>query len=502
MLGWPANPGPASFTMSQASSNGSVRLADQQSASTILHGVLAEAVAAFPAALSKASLPEDPQVFRKCYADALPRFEAARVASGERAAIARALSAAARRCLLWASSGGTVPLSQAMSSAVAPLPLVQIEPGADPGWEPQLVYRGERWSAQQLPALAERLRTRHVITPAAADALTWIAHHRLDDGKLTLTGRRIAVLGANAEMAPTRAWLEAGADVLWLDVVPPPSDWLASFRPAGRLCWPRQGGADLLTAPQSILATIVEFADGNPVDLGLYAYAPGQAREMRLTGAMNAIVDALPRALIGSVTLLVSPTTPTSLTPADQELVHRRRQARPAWEAMLAAAGLLGRGGGFAAIGDAAATRTVVPIQGASYQAAQYLGKIMTAECWASHGAPDADAPQPLRVSANSAAITRTRSLNHPVFAAAFGGAGAFGVESFTPRQSRAVNGLLAVRDWLHPQAPVPGAVRVHGGLHTLPYPLEPALRVAAAFGFARSPRLLGGLFRTSGRSA
>jgi hypothetical protein len=412
------------------------------------------------------------------------------------------MATASRRSLEWAGPDGAVPLTHALETAAAPLPLAQLEPGADPGWVPQLTYRGERWSAPQLPALAERLVTRNVITPAAADALTWLAEQRLQQGSLTLAGRRIVMLGANAEMAPTRAWLEAGAEVLWLDVVPPPADWLASFRPAGRLCWPRQGGADLLTAPHSILATIVEFADGRPVDLGLYAYAPGQAREMRLTGAMNAIVDALPRALIASVTLLVSPTTPTALTPDDQQRVARRRRSRPAWEAMLAAAGLLGRGGGYEAMGDAAATRTVVSIQGASYQAAQYLGKIMTAECWATHGAPDEDAPQPLRVSANSAAITRTRSLNHPVFAAAFGGAGAFGVESFTPRQSRTVNGLLAVRDWLHPQAPVPGAVRVHGGLHTLPYPLEPALRVAAAFGFARSPRLLRGLLRTSGRSA
>lgn len=113
----------------------------------------------------------------------------------------------------------------------------------------------------------------------------------------------------------------------------------------------------------------------------------------------------------------------------------------------------------------------------------------MTAECWAGHGAPAAEQSRPLRVSANIAAITRTRSLDHPLFAAAFGGAGAFGVETFTPRQSRCVNGLLAVRDWLHPDPSVPGRIRVHGGIRTLPYPLEPALQVAAGFGFVRSPR-------------
>ena len=163
---------------------------------------------------------------------------------------------------------------------------------------------------------------------------------------------------------------------------------------------------------------------------------------------------------------------------------------------MLARLGLLGTGGGSVVIGDAATTRTVVNIQGASYQAAQYLGKILMAQCWSTFGQLSAADPQPLRVSANTAAITRTRSLDHPVFAAAFGGAAALGVETLTPRQSRCLNGLLAVHDWLNPDAPCVGQVRVHGGLHTLPYPLGRALRVAAAIGFARSPRLLKGLIR------
>jgi hypothetical protein len=69
-----------------------------------------------------------------------------------------------------------------------------------------------------------------------------------------------------------------------------------------------------------------------------------------------------------------------------------------------------------------------------------------------------------------------------------------FGVETLAPRQSRRLGGLLALHDWLCPGLPIPGSVRVHGGIHTLPYPLESALRVAAAIGFARSPRLLRGL--------
>jgi len=450
-------------------------------------------VGAFPDAFTGAALPADPQHFRRSYPAVLPSFEAARLASPQRTDIARVLSAALQRCLLWEGPDGRGPLADALEVPADPLPLRSREPTGEAGWVPQLVYRGERWPAEELAALGDRLAARHVITPAAAEALAWLAGNHCQDGALRLCGRKIVVLGANAEMAPTRAWLAAGADVLWLDVVPPPEDWLNGSPLAGRLSWP-EGGTDLLSAPQAILATIAAFADGRPVDLGLYAYAPGQARELRLTGTMNAIVDALPPELVATVTVLVSPTTPTALTAADRSIVAERLARRPGWESALAALGLLGRGGGYAQVGEHAATRTVVAIQGASYQAAQYLGKIMAAECWASYGAPDGATARPLRVSANSAAITRTRSLNHPVFAAAFAGAGAFGVETFTPRQSRAVNGLLAVRDWLHPQASLPGVVRVHGGLHTLPYPLESALRVAAVFGFARSPRLLRGL--------
>jgi hypothetical protein len=472
-----------------------VFLARDDAASTILHRVLCELVDAFPDALAGVGLPEDPRAFRGAYPEALPRLEAARAASPRRAEIARVAAAATRRALVWRDGDGERPLAEALTEPAEPLPLETSSPDAVPGWRASVVWKGERHEGAALADLGGRLRRSHLITPAAGRTLGDLEADVLADGVLDLSDRRIVVLGAGAEMAPTRLWLEAGAEVLWLDVAPPSAEWLEDVRLAGRLWWP-EGGTDLLTRPREVLATIRAFAEAGPVDLGLYAYAPGRARELRLTGAMNAIVDALAPALVASVTLLVSPTTPTALDAEDRAVSDARRVERPAWEAALARTGLLGRGAGYVRFGDGAATRTVVSIQGASYQAAQYLGKVLAAECWATHGAPDAPTPAPLRVSANTAAITRTRSLDHPVFAAAFGGAGAFGVETFTPPQSRRVNGLLAVADWRRADAPVPGAVRVHGGIHTLPGPLEPALRIAALIGFARSPRLLRGLIR------
>lgn len=474
-------------------STGQVLLADDLSALQVLHAVLADAVAAFPGAFGAVGLPATAEAFRSVYPDVLPRFEASRLASDSRSAIARNLAAALGANLVWRDESGARPLQEALAEPADPLPLETHAFDGRSGWQPELVYRGERWEATRLAELGGLLVSRRMITPGAGEALAWVGESLLDAGVLQLTGRKIAVLGGGAEMAPTRLWLASGADVLWLDTQPPPRSWWQKPGMSGRLFWPG-GNADLLTKPQAVLATLIEFAGGTPLDLGLYAYAPGQARELRLTASMSALVNALPDELVASVTMLVSPTTPTAMSASDLAAMDARLAARPLWEAALARLGLLGSGGGRVAVGDAAATRTVVAIQGASYQAAQYLGKIMMAESWASPDRSGSVRSQPLRVSANTAAITRTRSLSHPVFAAAFGGAAAFGVETLTPRQSRRVNGLLAVHDWMHPDLPVPGAVRVHGGIHTLPYPLGSALRVAAAFGFARSPRLLRGL--------
>ncbi len=479
--------------MSDRPSGGQVALAQDHSALEILHRLLLDAVTTFPEPFTKLQLPEDAKIFRKQYPEILPRFEAARLASVERNPIDRHMVTALQPYIIWQDASVTRPLAEALRDAAAPAPLTMHAFDGAPGWAPNIVYRGERWDAAGLAELGALLKGRGVITTEAANAFAWLADEALDEGVLRMAGRKIAVLGGGAEMAPTRLWLEAGADVLWLDTQPPPPSWWETPGMSGRLFWPAEN-TDLLANPQQVLATIIDFAEGKPVDIGLYAYAPGQAREMRLTAAMNAIVDALPEQLVGSVTMLVSPTTPTQLSAADLALVDKRIQGRLAWEALCAGLGLLGKGRGYANQGDAYATRTVVSIQGASYQAAQYVGKILMAQCWSAYGQLQTLHPQPLRVSANTAAITRTRSMAHPVFAAAFGGAAAFGVETMTPRQSRRINGLLAVHDWLNPVLPRPGQVRVHGGIHTLPYPLEPALKVAAAIGFARSPRLLRGL--------
>jgi hypothetical protein len=306
-----------------------------------------------------------------------------------------------------------------------------------------------------------------------------------------LRGRRIVMLGAGAELAPTRLWLAGGADVLWIDLDEPPADLRTNDELAGALHWV-PGGVDLLVDPHRVRATIEAFAADEPVDIGLYAYAPGRAREWRLTATMNAIVEALPRRIVRSVAMLISPTTCGVLTDADLAVEAQRLADRPAWQRAASVVRALGRTGGHATSGTTAANRGIVTIQGGSYQAAQYLAKLLTAEVWAT-------GDDPIAVSANTAGISLTESLQHPVFDLAFAGASAFGVETFDPPTTAALNGLLTLHDRLDPAMATRGvdelfATRVHGGIYVTPYPIDPALRVAAGIGVLKDPRRIAAL--------
>ena len=462
---------------------GEVQLAGGAGASTVLYSSIDSAVLRLDGDPADLGWVGDEQAFRRGYARVLPKFEAARLASPQRLQLARWIVEALNEQIVWQTDTGEVSIRDHLAVGAVDVQLTEHSFGGSPGWTPGMIYRGERWLGPGCADLGAELAERGVITSQASASLRDLAA----GGDIDLSGRRVAVLGGGAEMAATRHFLEAGAHVLWVDLQTPPEDWRTAEGLSGSLTW-CEDGLDLLTAPGQVLSALRRFSEGGPVDLCLYAYAPGRARELRLTALMNALVDALPTDLVASVTTLVSPTTPTELDASDLQDMATRRSNRAVWERGLSGLALLGRGDGAERIASGAATRTVVPIQGASYQAAQYVCKVLAAELWASAGG--------FQVSANTAAITQTRSLDHPVFAAAFGGAAAFGVETLAPRQSRRLNGMLAVHDWLSQGRPVPGRVRVHGGIHTLPYPLEEALRVAAAIGFARSPRLLKGLMR------
>jgi hypothetical protein len=313
-------------------------------------------------------------------------------------------------------------------------------------------------------------------------------------------------MGAGAELAPTRLLLAAGADVLWLDVRDPPASLFERDDLGGTLHIPATP-ANLLTHPAAIASTIRRFAEDGPVHLGMYAYAGGESQEFRLTASMNGILRSLPASAVRSMALLISPTTASVCSPEDLAVAEARLRTAPAWQRALASVGVLKPAG--VRSGDGRVAFAIVPLQGASYQAAQYIGKVMSAETHAVYGPTLGDTPAPMTVSANTAPITNTASLNHPLFQAGFLAAPRWGILISEPATTTELNGLLAIADVTDPSAP--GAAtqayatpadraralfreQVHGGLFAQPYGIYGEIQVAATIGLTQKPSLLGQL--------
>lgn len=465
-----------------------VQLPKETSASALLHRVLTGARDRF-ASLSSVEGLEDARSFRSSFADILPRFEAARVAGDDRSAIARAVTLEAAGALVYRTEDGKdVPLREHLAVSGAPLEL-EVARGRSSAAVRDAVVLGPRAEGETAASelVAELARGRQ-LTHAAAEGIRWTID-RSSSG-LDLRGKKFVLLGAGAELAPTPLLLQLGADVLWIDVVAPKLD-PQSY--AGTLHF-APGGADILTKPRDIVATIESFANGEPVYVGMFAYAAGQGREWRLEASMNAITRALPRGMVAGVGIYISPTSTAIAQPEDVQTAKRRREEAPLWQRALARTGALGRP--FATANGTHATRTIVPVQGASYQAAQYVAKALVAEAFASSRRVGV-------VSANVAGITNTGSMAMPVFQAGFVGAPLFGVRVFEPAQTRWLSGLLLLHDWLSEtnQAATDGpaalfARQIHGGVYSMAYALDDAIKLAALYGFTRRPKLLTQILR------
>ena len=473
-----------------------VGLAGGRSASALLYDALADAVSTFPDALQGVDVGGSSGEFKKRYGEVLPVFEATRIGSRRRGDIARHLRELARNSIVWIGDEGEEPLAEHIARKSEPFDLETQSFDAKTRLDPYVWSDGTMLTGSELTRWVSDVVARGSATPDVLGSVEWMIEAARNGG-LDLRERKVVILGASAELAPTALWLYGGARVLWIDIEDPGEDFLASPDFSGHLAWVA-GGSDLLTDPDRIRATIEAFAGGDAIDIGLYAYAPGQAREWRLTGTMNAIVDSLPHDMIRTVSLLLSPTTCGAVSDSDFAGEQARLLTRPAWQTALARVGVLGKGAGHAQVGHSRTNRGIVPIQGTSYQAAQYLGKLIVSESWAT-------SDEPIDVSANTAGISLTESLHHPVFDIAFAGAAAFGIETFAPATTATLNGLLTLRDsTIETDTDQPldarledlTATRVHGGIYQLPYATEPALRVATAIGLGKDPRRIGSLLR------
>ncbi len=486
--------------------------------SSLFHALLIQAATEFPGALRSVNLPPRPGAFKRDYGEILARFEAARVVAPERVDIARFLVRTSQSQLEYAGDDGRISLAEHLADTAPAPQLAETKLGNGPTFRAEVPLDGQVHRGRAIVELAERMAGDHHMTLAAVRALRWIVEHiEAQGGHLDLRDHNFVVLGAGAELAATRMLLAAGARVLWIDVADPKYLLSQAGDLSGTLVRPSNGG-NLLEQPREVAAAIRRFAEEHgPVQVGMFAYASGSSQEWRLGAAMNAITTHLPPAIVKSVAMLVSPTTAATLQPECVVAAKQGLARSELWKTALHRAGILGAPGHYAEYG-AEIARATVSIQGLSYQAAQYISKLMAAETLAVHGIDLASATrQPVTVSANVAGITRTRSLAHPLFQAAFIGAPHFGVRIFDPAATRALSGLLILHDLLNPAAPgasghqlsdvrhkAAGVLsqQVHGGIYSLPYVLEHAIRIAALIGMGRKPSLLLGGGKAKSSSA
>ena len=475
--------------------------------------MLLTAAERFPQVFDTADFPRNAGAFKREYGAHLARFEAARVGAPERLEIARSIVRDAQSALEFADHGRRIPLSEHFAETPAEVALETRKLGEAPGLRLDVPFEGKRYRGSEVRQLIELLTEQQQITFRARDALRFMVDYiEQQGGVLDLRGHSFALLGAGAELAPTRLLLAAGARVLWVDLADP-APWLSRNDArngqddlSGTL-FQAPGASHLLENPAVVAQAIRRFASENgPLHLGMFAYAPGASQEWRLGAAMNAIASQLDPSSVRSVSLLVSPTSAVTLQPECVEAARAQLANAPRWKSALCLTGALRAPGHYSA-GDEHVALATVSVQGLSYQAAQYISKVLAAEGYAVCGLDPRNARrEPLTVSANVAGITRTRSMAHPIFQAAFAGASSFGVRIFDPETTRALSGLLILHDLLNPTAPGAAAVQpadprlkasalhsqqVHGGLYNLAYVLENAIRVAALIGMGRDPSVL-----------
>jgi hypothetical protein len=487
-----------------------VELPEGRSGSSFLHELLQHAVTQFPAEFSAVRLPSDARKFKDVYGDVLVHFEAARAVSERRVEIALSMRRLAASRLRFVDDAGARSFAEAMATPAAPIALQAVSTRGPGRLAPGVTVGGVRQAGDALRAWLVQANAERIMTDAARVRLMALLDRAdSEGGTLSLRGERFVLLGAGAELAPTRLLLAAGADVVWFDLRAPSDKLLGRDDLGGTLYVPEQP-TNLLTGPMAIAATIRRFAESGPVHLGMYAYAGGESQEWRLTASMNGILRSLVPASVKSMSLLISPTTVAVASPEDVAISDARRRDAAAWKRVFERLGVLKPAG--VPCGAVRIPNAIVPLQGASYQAAQYVGKVLSAETHAVYGPALGDAVAPMTVSANTAPITNTASLAHPLFQAGFIAAPEWGITISEPAMTTELNGLLAIADVTDPDAPgaasqpwpTPAAraaalfrEQVHGGLFAQPWAAYGEIQVAAGIGLTRKPSLIADLVRS-----
>lgn len=438
---------------------------------------------------------------------------------------AAVMSAAGARSLIshagYVQNAQVVSLAEAFAGDEEPgYASVSVRGAATRETDLSLPYRGTRLFGSQLRDQLHRWVDAGIAEPSFATAIEMV----LDNPDwLDLSGTHVAVLGAGAEMGPTRHLLRWGAQVHAIDL-PRPAVWqhlIATARstsgtlhlPIDRERMPNNlvdgaalgldsddliaglAGADLLgrtVAVRSLLARV-----GQPMVIGNYTYADG-VTHVRLSLAADAVMTDIAERFPGSTLAYLATPTDVFMVPDEAVAESRRRwRHRGAGRVMQAPLRLLRQ---FAPnYPDTVTTTTgrivgvndsLVPQQGPNYALAKRFQRWRATTLRA----------EGHRVSLNIAPATRTVSVvKNRALAAAYAGAGRFGVEVFEPATSTTLMAALLVHDLRNPDAAANPRTHLdhpldlfiqganHGGLWRVAYSPRSVLGIAAVLGMFES---------------
>lgn len=351
-----------------------------------------------------------------------------------------------------------------------------------------------------------------VVEPSFVTALMAVSEH---PEWLDLTGVDFAVIGAGAEMSPTKYLLDWGATV-WAVDPPGPRAWLRLLADArtraGRVRLPiSPGKADTSKGREYSLVALADLAGADvlklgpevrtwlteipgPFTLGNYVYLDG-ANHVRASLAIDLIATSLLAA--GKEMMLAWLATPTDVFAVGMDAVaeSRRRWDDEGFVASMARRPMH-RFGRFEPNYPSTVWTydgieyglcdCLVPAQGPDYLLAKRLQR------WRAIAAR-ADG---VKVSLNVAPSTRTRSvLKNRALIAAYSGADRFGLEIFAPETTNAIMAALLVHDLRNPDAAANPATPLkqpmdlfiqgaaHGGLWRSQYAARSVLGLAATLG-------------------
>jgi hypothetical protein len=480
MVGAAAAPGPLRFPETEG----------RRSTTATTRAILADAAgAADPALAARIGACED---WRGGYAPLLRELTTLAAEPHQARAIARAGVDSMRRRLVLGSGGEEVALTDALAADAAGPGSGEIRGTGAPAGRLEVPYEGRTLHGGALREQLQLWVDRGIVEPSFADAVALVSEH---PEWLSLPGRTVAVIGAGSEIGPFGPLCSWGADLLAIDV-PDAAVWgrvqEIARHGGGRVRMPvaqdGTAGVDVvadLPGAHAWLAQAVRAGDGSPV-LGMYAYADGGAHVL-LSGAFDALAVRLAEAepstalaYLGTPTdAYVVPTVTAERARAAYDARRGRRLAQAPLK--LASGGRLYRP---AYADPVPVADALIEQQGPNYAIAKRLQR------W--RGICAADAGQP--VSFNVAPATWTRSVTkNRLLAAAYAGAGLFGIEIFEPATTRMLMAALLVHD-LNTQ---PASERApeelfsdgaaHGGLWTAAYEPRSALVLAALAGLPAS---------------